>query len=200
MNTHLGMRILTCATAAVLGVALSGCCRGLAPNPATCLRRRGCVPPLPLSTCSSETVAQARAVEQIAADAARLKGQEVVVRGRLRRATGLCTLAGCPGSCCNRCSFPLELRAGGKTRSSVGGQPVGIRVPYGCTGDESLTCCTLPTDKDAVFRGTLAERQKRGGRGISRPRYHLRHATVCVVGNATEARPRPRPTAPRVAP
>lgn len=110
-----------------------------------CLVEKGCPRPAEIPQC--KTNIEAIPARRVLLHADDYLGRTIAVSGAIGRRGGVCTLLGCPGECCNSCYSQTTLDS------------VGIWAPgFRCRGDESLICCTPPTDgSQIVVSGLFVE-------------------------------------------
>lgn len=132
----------------------------------SCLKDKGgCAdaPKAPVSPCimGGEALSLAGILDNPPAD-----GSSVSVQGPLRRGIGMCTEKACSAvdACCNGCGASLVLSAQPSPVDLYTGQaPQAVLlsgklggVSLACGGDESLLCCPLAAEGEAVIiSGTL---------------------------------------------
>ena len=95
-------------------------------------------------------------VEDILSDPATYAGP-VAVRGHIRAEGDICTELGCSdlNACCNSCGSVLLLTDGADGDLQIVSSP-DAPINVGCVGDESLICCSVPTDgRELVITGSL---------------------------------------------
>jgi hypothetical protein len=176
-----------------LALPASACCGAAAATKdspsVTCLKEKGCPEVSALPVCAPGAEAQDLGMVLGAADTR--VGKEISVRGPLRRATTVCTLALClPGPCCNRCGASLALSAADKVDHLDPGSLFlyydkgkrGVKA-YDCAGDDSLVCCSARADGQAVI---ATGKLKVLGEGVSGRTYALEDARLCVQARAVQ--------------
>ncbi len=157
----------------------------------TCLKEKGCPKQEALPVCGADL--QGKPIKEVLAGAAELVGKEAAVTGPLRRAGTVCTLALCAeGQCCNSCGASLVLSDDDKIqhmdpsglflyydKSAPGGKQ------YSCGGDDSLVCCSVRADGQAVI---AVGQIKVLGEGAQGKTHGLVNARLCVPPLAVETK------------
>jgi len=177
----------------VLALSVSACCGAAAATKdspeAACLKEKGCSAPAALPVCAAGAQAQELGFLLGAADAQ--VGNVISVRGPLRQASTVCTLALCkPGTCCNRCGASLALSAADRVDHLAPGAlflyyesgKAGV-TEYSCGGDDSLVCCSARADGQAVI---ATGKLKVMGEGVKGKSYALENAKLCVQARAVQ--------------
>jgi hypothetical protein len=139
---------------------------------ANCMIQRACLPETKqLPTCDAQV--PQRPWIDVVSEGDGLLGKEVQVSGTLglslikKTGSGACT----PGACCHKLDMQLVLV----------GEPTGSLPLRGltCSGDDSVLCCSVPAEGQAVVaRGRL---QKAAAGGVNK--WQLSDTTLCVIDN-----------------
>lgn len=199
------MKNLILPSVLLMGAALFvGACCGAAGSStkqeqATCLKTKGCPTPKALPVCAPGVEAQELATVMGMAEAQ--VGKEISARAPLRRAGTMCTLLLCPaGQCCNQCGASLALTGSAKVEHLEPGSlflyydrdaPGG--VAYSCGGDDSLVCCSVRADGQAII---ATGKLKVLGEGTKGKSYGLINARLCVPPVGVETKKAAEPVAP----
>jgi len=138
---------------------------------ASCKIQKGCEPgPQEIPTCEAQV--PQRPWVDVVTEGDVLLGKEVVVSGTLGlsliKKTGSGTCA--PGACCHTLDMQIVLI----------GEPTGSLPLRGltCSGDDSVLCCKVPADGQAVVaRGRL----RKASAGVSK--WQLDEPTLCLIDN-----------------
>jgi hypothetical protein len=135
-----------------------------------CLIRRGCATTLKAAPpCAPGTAA--RSADAILADAKKLAGKVVQVRGPLGVGGQMTSLVGCgPRQCCNETAGPVVLGGGARLLPLAG---------LGCAGDDSASCCNAPAFGQTVVASGRLEADPEGG-GPVMADYRLADVTFCT--------------------
>lgn len=185
-------RVIRGALLLVLTLTMGACCGAAAETketPATCLKEKGCPEPEKLPACGDSVMA--RALAEVLSGAETLVGREVAVSAPLRMAGTMCTLVLCPaGQCCNRCGASLVLAVDETVRHL---DPRGLFLyydqaapggkQYSCGGDDSLICCSVRADGQAVVATGKLKVMSEGMKGKT---YGLVNARLCSPALAVE--------------
>ena len=139
---------------------------------ANCLIQRACVPETKqLPSCDAQVTQ--RPWIDVVSEGDALLGKEVEVSGTLglslikKTGSGACA----PGVCCHKLDMQIVLV----------GEPTGSLPLRGltCSGDDSVLCCSVPTEGQAVVaRGRL---QRAGTGGVNK--WQLSEPTLCLIDN-----------------